>query len=176
MVFTASIYILLTIPALLIFWEDVKTRMVTIWKIILLVAVSLVLFTLLSRDLASQLVIVSYNLGIIAVFYLSLVLAYYLKEKKLNLSLAGKMGLADLLIVLPPALCFSNFLFLYFIIACVLTGLIYGTVLQIRKRNTQATVPLAGITAMLFCMSFILLSVFKIDFQSNSSLFDYFIL
>ncbi|MBC7862014.1 MAG: hypothetical protein IAF38_03515 [Bacteroidia bacterium] len=171
-------YIFLSFSGILIFIEDVRTRLVTVWKILLIIAVSLGICAYSITDLDLFLKTILLNISVILIIYFSLVIFYFFKEKKFNFALKNKAGLADALLFVAPAICFSNVLFLYFILLSVLGALIYSIFLFIvrRKSENKITIPLAGICSLLFCISIIALEIFKIDRFDNAALFEKFML
>jgi hypothetical protein len=170
------LYILLSVTGLLIFIEDVRTRLVTVWKILLILLISGVICVLSRNDFSSILKSVSINISVITIVYLALVLFYFLKERKFSFALKEKAGLADGLLFLAPAFCFSNVLFLYFILISVVGALVYSIVRRIASASKQITIPLAGITSLLFCISIIALDALQIDRLDDAAIFEKFIL
>jgi hypothetical protein len=171
-----TLYILLSITCLLIFIEDVRTRLVTLWKILLLLFISGAICVLSGNNITSIVKTVSLNISIIAIVYLTLVLFYFFKERKFSFALKEKAGLADGLLFLAPAFCFSNVLFLYFILISVLGALVYSVMRRIGTSAKQITIPLAGITSLLFCVSIVVLDALKIDRLENAAIFEKFML
>lgn len=177
-------YILLSAASLLIFYEDVRTRLVTLWKLIVFTGISSFFFpfTTEAADMAGS------NAAFILLIYSALVLIYSFREKKLDLTLQGKTGLADGLILLAPALNFSTLLFLYFLFACLAVSAFYALLraipaglLAITGKSSAAvpaktiTIPFAGLCAILFPPCMAALDLLQISRFSNTSLFEFFI-
>ena len=156
--------------------EDLRTRMVTVWKIVLLFSLSLAYLLFTTNNITEQLKLAAFNICVIAIIYSGLIIKTLYTEKKFSVNLNGKIGLADLLLILPPALCFSNFIFMYFILICIFCGILYSLFLFLSKEMEKITIPLAGISSLLFCISLLLLHLFNIDAGDNNSLFEKFIL
>ncbi len=142
----AFFILLYLICSFVIFKQDFKERLISLWVIVLFFVVSItsVYFTQGMYVLLSNAILTLIYFSFCAVV---LLLYYFVKEKKLINPLDGKIGLADIFMFLAIGIT-QDFitLILFFSVSFVISA-ICGLFLQKKHK----TVPLAGILVVLFC-------------------------
>ncbi|MBL7893843.1 MAG: prepilin peptidase [Bacteroidia bacterium] len=149
---------LLFFISLAIAWQDFKSRLVSVWLIIVFFAIT----TGNTLYSTGWLPILFNFLGTLLYFgltFLVIYLYYFLKEKKWPKIINEKIGWADIWIFLAIGINLNIIeLILFFTGAFIISALIGLLLLRQNK-----TVPLAGILVILYNFFFCILTIFHLD-------------
>jgi len=143
----AKIFLIICIAS--IFYFDFKQRAVYWWLFLFLFILSCVL-----RISNSRFVDVIFDLGIntlILLFQLIVLQIYFSIRNKSNALIINKaIGLGDILLFLSPAVFFSPFNFVLFLVISFAISLITHILLLQISRYYKKTVPLAGFVSVIY--------------------------
>jgi hypothetical protein len=141
-----AIQVLLIILLLLIFYEDFKERLISLWKVSLCLLLGGIL-NFSKVNFTVFLVNISINVGFILILFSVLFLYARIKMKK---EIFKVFGVGDLLFFLVFASSLPTISFIVLFIFSLFFSLIVFLILK--KKTTQSTVPLAGLQSLFLAL------------------------
>ena len=167
------IKIVLLIGMFLIFYQDLKYRVVSIW-IYGLTGLCAVLYGIIlvnSLELVNHYLI---NFLILILYLLSIIGYIFIKTKKINSSIFKYIGSGDLVYFGILIFLFSPIYFLLFVTASLLFSLILHFILKSFSKSYLETVPLAGFMSMFYILVTLVFSIYSINPFSSSLIYQYY--
>lgn len=147
-------WLLPIIPALIIFYQDIRCRAISWWTLPFLFV------TLLPEGLASNSLMLllengTINLAVFIVELLFVFIYFSIKNKNLTNIFKSYLGLGDVLFFVVITPFFHPMYFVLFQIVSLLIILIFSLGYGFKKKDWTFKIPLAGILSILFYISFV---------------------
>lgn len=153
-----AFYSLLTLVSLLIFYQDLKDRLVSLW-VLLLYAGLIIAYTIYEKGID---IILQNAISTVAYFALCfgiIFLYYFIKERQFPKIMDVKLGWADVIICMSIGISLDVLLLVLFFTVSFVISAIIGIVLQSRNK----TVPLAGFLVILYLVFICISAYFPLD-------------
>ena len=150
-------WILLAFCSGIIAYQDFKTRLISLWLVILFGALNVSQY-IVQFTFYQFLENVIFSLCYFLFIYLVLHLFYFIKKKKFDSIINSELGLGDLLIFLSIGICIEPVHLIYFFTVAFIMSLLVHILFFKNKKS----VPLAGFL-VLFYLFFLVVTPFFIE-------------
>jgi len=137
--------LLLLLAGITIAYQDFKSRLISIWVLIVFAFAGLATY-IINYSSVQLIENAIFCAAYFLLLYLSLVLYFFIKTKKLNSLLDTHIGKGDLIMFMAIGITLEPNTLIYFFTATFIISIL--TWIPFRKRNTA--VPLAGITVLCY--------------------------
>ena len=146
------LFILLSLTSLAIAYQDFKTRLISIWLLIVFTVVNFTKY-LNSHSIYQFLENTIFCLSYFLLCYLVLHLYFYLKTKKFQKLLDNKIGWGDVILFIAIGCCIEPIYIIYFFTISFILSLLTFILLFSNKKN----IPMAGFLVLFYLIFQILL-------------------
>jgi hypothetical protein len=147
-------FIFLALSGAWLSWQDFKARLISLWLIVLFAVANAVFY--LSDNIFSGLVENTiFCIGYLLLLYVSLLLYFYLKNKKFEKLIDTQLGLGDVLVMLAIGLSLEPVAMIYFFSLALIISLLLSVLFFRKKQN----IPLAGLVILNY-LAFLFIKLF----------------